>query len=222
MPISNFSGDTFVAFIDISGFKDLLRHNIKAWKALDAFYQLGYDVLKTYSEKYNGTKIEGIFVSDCGILFSRGGDSKKEELVALLESIDKINRGMLEKEFMLTTSIAYGPFKYHERIEFQGIEKNAIYGGAYVQAYLDNTDEKSKIQPGQCRIVVKKLPEEVITFLDRKEELFAKVKKESSKHYYFYWNVDTSSEIEGFKEKHREAFNLKYNAMIKALKGIVS
>lgn len=220
MPVSNFDGNTFVAFIDICGFKEMVRQRERAWRALDRFYQLGYDVLRTHRQENDTLKVEGIFVSDCGILFVRGTGSDSDKLLSLLRKIKKINKGMLDEGFMLTTSIAYGPFKYQERIEFRGIEKNPIYGSAYLGAYLDSTNEKPLIQPGQCRIVIDNLPGDVITSLDgRQGELLSQIIKESIKHYYFYWNVENSQGVEAFKTRYRDAYNLKFAGMLKALKG---
>lgn len=221
MPINNFEGNTFVAFVDISGFKELIRQEKRAWEALDRFYQLGYDILKKPSSPDNTLSVEGIFVSDCGVLFIRGDNSNAERLLTLLKAIQEINKGMLEKGFMLTTSIAYGPFKYQQRIEFPGIEKNAVYGSAYLGAYLDNAAEKPTIQPGQCRIVIDNLPQEVLVQLDNNgpQGILKKVRKESNKHYYFYWNITGSEEIADFKQRYNDSYNLKYEGMLKALKG---
>ena len=45
MALEDFDGDTFVAFIDISGFKELMKQKNRAWKALDKFYQAAYNNL---------------------------------------------------------------------------------------------------------------------------------------------------------------------------------
>ena len=75
-------------------------------------------------------------VSDCGILFVRDDNpSKPEKLRLLLDVVEKINRDLLEHNVMLTTSIAYGKFSYHSRIEFPGIEKNLFLGYAYIDAF---------------------------------------------------------------------------------------
>ena len=131
MPVQNFSGQTFVAFLDISGFKDLMKDDRKALDALNELYQSGYNALK------NADGVEGFFVSDSGILFVRSG-STHERLTKIMSVIKRINRQMLFGNYMLTTSIAYGHFDYHDKLEFDGIEKNPIYGFAYVQAFLDN------------------------------------------------------------------------------------
>lgn len=148
MPINNYNGDTFVAFLDISGLKELMRNEKKVWEALNKLYQHGYEILRNQE---NECRVEGIFISDCGVLFVRRNNQildNSESLISLLTKIKRINKGMRESDFMLTTSIAYGKFRYQERIEFEGIEKNLIYGNAYVSAFLDNENGKPKIQPG--------------------------------------------------------------------------
>ncbi|HIC90997.1 MAG TPA: hypothetical protein EYP21_02835 [Syntrophaceae bacterium] len=224
MPINNYDGDTFVAFLDISGFKELMRNEKKAWNALDRLYQSGYEILKNQN---NECRVEGIFISDSGVLFVRRNNrimpSTSESLKSLLVMIKRINERMRENDFMLTTSIAYGKFRYQERIEFEGIEKNPIYGNAYVSAFLDNENGKPKIQSGQCRIVKKNLPVEINNVIEHNhtDEILRMVKerKGDNKHYYYYWMVNTPEEISRFEQQYRDAYILKYAGMLKALKG---
>lgn len=224
MAINNYDGDTFVAFIDISGFKELMRNEEKAWKALDRLYQYGYEILRSQN---NECRVEGIFISDSGVLFVRRNNqttsSISETLKSLLVLIKRINERMRENDFMLTTSIAYGKFSYQERIEFKGIEKNQIFGNAYISAFLDNENGTLKIRPGQCRIVKKNLPEDVVeTLRQRKnDEIFRMINSRDgdNKHYYYYWMRNDPSEIKGFEQEYNNAFNLKYAGMLKALKG---
>lgn len=131
MPIQNFNNETFVAFIDISGFKELMKDTENGLTALKRLYQSGYDAL------LNSDGVEGFFVSDCGILFVRNGNNT-EKLKKILSVIKIINCKMLEKNYMLTTSISFGHFHYQNKLEFDGIEKNPIYGNAYVKSFLDN------------------------------------------------------------------------------------
>jgi len=42
MPISNFSGNTYVAFSDLNGFKEMMRNHQNAAKALDKLYNTVY------------------------------------------------------------------------------------------------------------------------------------------------------------------------------------
>jgi hypothetical protein len=223
MPINDYNEYTFVAFLDISGFKKLMLKEEMAWKALDKLYQLGYEILRN---QQNPCRVEGIFISDCGVLFIRGNDnassSTSECLKSLLTIIKEINKSMIEHDFMLTTSIAYGKFKYQERIEFVGIEKNQIYGNAYISAFLDNEIGKPKIQPGQCRIVKKNLPGYIIeTFKQQSnDDIFRMVREQKgdNKHYYYYWMVENPTEIEIFEQNYKDTYNIKYAGILKALK----
>ena len=226
MSIGNFDGNTFVAFLDISGFKQLMKNEKRAWKALNKLYRSGYDVIKE-NDRQNNIRVEGLFVSDSGILFvhKRNCEDTEECLKTLLKVIKEINKKMLEYDFMLTTSIAYGRFKYQERIEFEGIEKNPIYGNAYVSAFLDNENGKPEIQPGQCRIVKKNLPQHLVQFIERKtkhgDEIIRMIRRRNkdNNHFYFYWMVKEPSEIEEFEKEYNDSYNLKYAGMLKALKG---
>lgn len=108
MPIPDFDGNTFVAFVDISGFKEMMKREEKAIKALTHLNELGYNILQ------NRNNIHGLFISDCGILFASNNNlTDDEKLHNLLEIIEELNRKLLNQDIMLTTSIAYGNFKYH-------------------------------------------------------------------------------------------------------------
>lgn len=209
MPINNFNGETFVAFTDISGFKELMKNDQTALDAIKKFYQSGYESLA------NNINVEGFFISDSGVLFSRDG-SVEAKLNDLLTVLEDINRKMLRHDLMLTTSIAYGNFNYQGKIEFVGIEKNPIYGSAYVHAFLDNETGTPRIQPGQSRICIKNLPE--IEFDNENYLSFRKVRKISSKHYQHYWNIRTENEIQNFERKYKDSYSLKYAGMLNALK----
>ena len=218
MPISEYDGKTFVAFIDISGFKELMRKG-DAHKTLNYFYNAGYNILKKHNRTrvQNSTRVEGIFISDCGVLFVNNRQNslnKADDLHSILEVIKGINEIMMENDIMLTTSIAYGDFKYQERIEFEGIEKNLIVGNAYLNAFLDNENGNPKIQPGQCRLVKNNLSD---ISIDEGFRRFCK-RDRNNKHYYYYWMVSTPDEIEIFEEKYKDTYNLKYAGMLDALK----
>lgn len=210
MPIGDYEGETFVAFLDISGFKELMRIG-KALDALNCLYNAGYGILGNQ----NGTQVEGIFISDCGVLFVRNNQDRSnqaDDLNSILEVIRRINEIMIRNGFMLTTSIAYGNFKYQNRIEFEGIGKNLLVGNAYLEAFLDNENGKPKIQPGQCRLVENNLPDIIY-------ERFRMLRKRSGndRHYYFYWMVNTPHEIERFEEKYTDTYNLKFAGMLNVL-----
>lgn len=209
MAINNFSGNTFVAFLDISGFKELMKVDRDALEALRQLYQAGYDALR----ERNG--VEGFFVSDSGILFVRDGNNRVK-LQNILAAIKLINEKMLRYNYMLTTSIAFGVFDYHGKLEFEGIEKNPIYGNAYVKAFLDNETGTPRIQPGQCRVVMENLPDD-INLADPSFQ-FLKQRENDIKHKYFYWNIQNVEEIEPFERQYNNAYKLKFAGMLQALK----
>ena len=202
MAVKNFSGKTFVAFVDISGFKVMMSEDkSRAAEALDKFYQIGYEVLQSYH------KVSGIFISDCGVLFVSQTTSINEQLNTILEVVKNINQRMLYENFMLTTNIAYGDFSYQDRVEFNGISKNLLFGNAYLDAYSDNIS-KPKMEPGMCRILSKNIKD--TSFLDSNQFLMRK-----KEHYYFYWNVNIPEQIEAFEKNYR---NAKYDGILQSLK----
>ena len=207
MPIPDFDGETFVAFTDISGFKEMMKEDERAVKAIDRLYSNGYQVLQ------NNQNINGLFVSDCGILFVRNHRhcERENQLQCLLNDLEDLNRRLLQDDIILTTSIAFGRFSYHQRIEFEGIEKNPVYGHAYASAFLDHEVGKPRIQPGQCRIVKNGLCNMNLNGLDRM--------KGGSSHWYFYWMVSTQEGIDEFEKQYTNAYQLKDSGMLKALKG---
>lgn len=215
MPIRSYKGETFVAFMDISGFKELMKEG-KAEDTLNDFYNAGYSILS--DQNSNGNQVEGIFISDCGVLFVRNHPdcpNQANDLDSILKVIKKINQIMIKKEIMLTTSIAYGKFEYQDRRVGNRSTKNFIYGDAYLDAYLDNENGKPKIQPGQCRLVKKRLPEDILN-----DDIFKTVCNRN-KHHYYYWMVSTPNQIEKFEEKYKNTYKLKYAGMIEILKHYV-
>jgi hypothetical protein len=219
MPINeNYFGDTFVAYVDISGFKQLMKEK-RALSALDNFYETGYDILR--KQNRISSQIDGIFISDCGILFVRKNYSDNFMcLSSLLDIIKKINEQMWKKKVLLTTSIAYGQFMYQKRQEFDGIGKNPIYGEAYISAFLDSEEVKPKILPGQCRIVKENLPEDICDVLSdakRMKQLnerdilnYVKPRKGDNNHLYYYWMVLNSNITDRFEEEYCKGYNPRY------------
>lgn len=114
-----YSGETFVAFTDLSGFQAMVPNETRLMRAMDALYSAGYAVLRRQT---TSPHVEGFFVSDCGILFSRReGEPVLHALYTLLQVVSVIHRRVFESAFSLTTSIAFGSFTYRGKIEFEGL-----------------------------------------------------------------------------------------------------
>lgn len=73
--------------------------------ALDAFYQSGYSVI--LHQPSNGFRVEGLFVSDCGILFVSDPSPTALQLETLLTSIESLNRRCFERAVSVTTSVVW-------------------------------------------------------------------------------------------------------------------
>jgi hypothetical protein len=187
MPIKSFpQSHTFVAYMDISGFKSMMNDGMRAPRALNDFYNAGFCALRAQNK--SALQVEGIFVSDCGILFVRGGKgSISKRLEAICRIIQQIHQRAFEKAIQLTTSISWGEFSYHNRIEFPGIEKNLVYGNAYVEAFKDNENGEPKLYPSECRLRRKDLPDEVAAYCKRESENVTTHWRETPQHFYFEW-----------------------------------
>jgi hypothetical protein len=182
---ADYSGQTFVAFTDIAGFKTMMANENRLMHAMDALYLSGYRVLR---KNQRDTVVEGIFISDCGILFARKiRESDLKAIGSLLEVLAEIHRDVFESAFSLTTSIVFGPFAYRGKVEFEGLDKNAIHGHAYVSAFKDNESKTPKLYPNECRILKAGLPPEIS--MDRMQTLDitrGRIREED-KHFYFEW-----------------------------------
>jgi hypothetical protein len=194
--MKNFEENTFVCFIDISGFKVELQNNLhSAGNMLDIFYSAGYNVLQEHKS------LNGIFVSDCGIIYPHTG-TITNRLENLLLAVKKINQRMLESNYLTTASIAYGFLEYRRKFVFNRMKKNAIIGSGYLNSFLDNEYIQPKLKPGQVR-VTKQLDDVM-----NAENLFHNIKfnrkqtkllKETETHYYFNWlseNIEDEEYIE--------------------------
>ena len=235
-----YENETLVAFVDISGFK-LMMNNIKdAESSLKKYYNSGFQILKEYRQV--GPYIKGIFVSDCGILFVDDDNNYDKEACVknLLKIIEKLNRRMIQNDIMLTSSISYGMFKHINLEEHKYIEKTPFYGDGYLKAYLNAEFEKPNMEPGQCRIAKKDIPEEFLSCFSinlrcvERGTLGLKTinDKYDDKFLYFYWMIKGTNnnrgkdeiieDIKEFEKKFTETYKYinkyKYPAMKDVLK----
>ena len=231
MGISDFEGLTFVAFIDICGFKQMMKDEERVKNVAYKFYQSGYRTLKEYKDRRDNDKpqIQGIFVSDCGILYvtrahsetNEAIETKRDSLNQILKVIKKINKDMISNDVMLKTSIAYGKLNCSKKLEFKGISKSAFYGDAYLNAFLDNEKAQIRLRPGECRVIQKDLPDNLITNVSKQSyENFRLLKQRGDYilYYYFYWMLDNRSIIEEFTRKYKNLETDIYKKMTKLIK----
>lgn len=136
------SDDYFLGYVDIAGFRNLMRRNsAEALRALDRFYQFGYNEIE--NQIGHRKPIVGQFFSDSGLLIALNQDSRMEQLRKLLGIICNLNKKMYkEGKFLLTTSVVYGQFKHQKRVQSESIGKVMVYGKGFVQAYFNQTGLK--------------------------------------------------------------------------------
>ncbi|RPH96552.1 hypothetical protein EHM69_00940 [candidate division KSB1 bacterium] len=219
MQIETYDGNTWVAYLDISGFKAMMKDKKKALDALDHFYQYGYDVLRDHADRYRrelagGPAMNGLFFSDCGILFLRLNNTHAEnalqEVQPLLDIVATLSRKMIRHDIMVSTSIAFGHFRYEERQGFQVMQKNMVYGNAFVSAYLDNEVNEPRLKPGHCRIVL----DELAPLAPRLNQGLTELRERKMRyqgHLMYYWMVEHDDDIGRFQEEfsRREAHDWK-------------
>jgi len=232
MGIHDFEGETYVAFIDIYGFKQMMKDKNRIDKVVYEFYDIGYTILSRYQniDTNEPSRIQGIFVSDCGILFVNKDHQdinidlkeKCESLNQLLNVVKDMNIHMINYDVMLTTSIAYGLLKCSAKLEFKGISKNPFYGDAYLTAFLDNEDPQIKIHPGECRIVKKSLPNGLITNESKLNYKNFKLLRKKRNHYYFYWMLKKISKITEFNKKYLNLEAERYRRMSDLIKEYIN
>ena len=191
--MNDFDGQTWVAFSDLSGLKALYEKNPEdAAEALDKFYNAVYDVQEEQSP------INAIVVSGCAIFWI---DIRNcvNELGTILGHLKELHRKMLP-DYLLRTTIAYGHFKYQQRLEISTIRKNMIIGLAYLDAYANN----DKIDHGA--IVVVQLPEGTsyrdLHFVNKP---MIKVHCPKKGFCEYFWAVENHRQIKNFIEEREEA-----------------
>lgn len=228
---SFFSGENlrFVAWLDISGFKKLMKANPdEALKVIKEFFKIGFWQLPRDDQPQREVAVpglDGLFVSDCAIIWTNLVSDEQsciDQFRNILEIVKKINEKVLLSEvmrrnrIMLSTSIAFGKFCSIKTKDHDHIQKNMIFGPAYIDAYTDNLDN---LDPGLCRIVKKNLPELISNGLNSSlthDNLLAYVHQDED-GIFFYWNCRTFDEIETFRANYRQARDAKYQEMYEAL-----
>lgn len=226
MSIQSYRGNTFVGFLDISGFKELMKNREKARDTLDRFYKTIYNAIEEVNlQQHVGSTImvNSIIISDCAILFLSGTQDDRHEnfqditqiegLEKILSFIQKINREFILSElpFMTTCSIAYGDFEYRNKYDREYLRKNCIIGNAYMDAFLDSENSKPKIQPGECRVLKQTLSDSLSN-----EEIFSLLDMQG-KYYYFYWMLSRHTDLKWFKQDYLDTYQLKFKGMISVL-----
>lgn len=238
LSIQPYKGNTFVAFLDLSGFKKLmLKNRRKAEKSLGRFYNTIYSVGRDYNyyrTANNLLEVISIVVSDCSVIFPIIKNTKNKEmrksrningLQSILTFIRHVNTQLFEIQMQLddplltTCSIAFGEFKYENRIGLRQVRKNFFLGKAYLNAFFDSETESPKIRPGQCRLVKNDL--DFLSGLEKTEGSVFSFLQPSRKHYYFYWMLTTPKTLYNFKIDYKDACKIRGQDKYDRIKNVI-
>lgn len=220
MSIRPYSGKTYVAFLDVSGFKKMMKDRSKAEKALGKFYSTIYAVGQNFrNPNQHLIEVNAIVVSDCAVLFSRNENTEStndrtsgdiRSLRSILTFVRNVNRPLIVTRpgpsIMTTCSIAYGDFKYEDRIGLYQVRKNFFLGQAYVKAFFDNEIGDPKILPGQCRL----LKEDLDFPSNYSEDSVFSLLESTDKYYYFHWMLSSLDDLPIFKNEYRDIVQSVY------------
>lgn len=209
MSLNNFSGETYVAFSDLNGFKEMTRNHGKAARVLDKLYKTVYE-LKT-KPKYSS--LQSLAISDCAISFISNTNSKAE-LPLILSFLKELHTEIINAGYLITSSVAYGQFSYHERIELAGLGKNMLYGGAYLKAYLNN----GKCPEGSIVIIYEGTEKDNILQSSGVYEVFLRDNRRGVRGLQFFWALSSATDIDNFEEAYQDTYRLKYQGMISVYK----
>lgn len=135
--------EKFVAFIDILGFKDIVRRN-DAEEKLTNFNQSIYNLwadMRFVPEFINGEEfyeINGFTYSDSLTIYTK--NDSIESLKKILEFVRRMYKiSLFEHEIMLRGGLAKGKFNFRKPFGFENLGKNLFYGQAFIDAYnLEN------------------------------------------------------------------------------------
>lgn len=209
MPINNFSGETYVAYSDLNGFKEMMRNLDTAGKALDKLYQTVYEL----KSKHEFSKLQTLAVSDCAITFA-SNTHNIEELPTILIFLKELHFEMIKSDYLITSSVAFGTFSYQERIELTGLDKNMLYGDAYLKAYLNN----AKCPEGSIVIICEGNEKDNILQSSGTYREFLKDNRRGVRGLQFFWALSSVTDIDNFEEAYQDTYRLKYQGMISVYK----
>jgi len=222
--VESFDGETFVAFIDICGFKHMMRNPEQAEKALDNFFRT------VYREVSRSEELNSIAVSDSAIIFAgdNGSHANRDrgELIdfrrlgSILECVRSIARRMIRLNIAIKGSIAYGQLHYQKRRNGDRVVKAMLLGQAYLDAYSDVEEGIPKLKLGEIRLIPKTKIKELLKISPAPSVM--SLLKSGKGGYYFYWMLKSIEEQKKFKNAYKTQYNKMYDPTISVLKNFAS
>jgi hypothetical protein len=232
MSIQSFQGNTFVAFLDVCGFTELMGSAGQAERALDCFFRSVFEEVQRSHERFQ--RIDCIAVSDCAIAFARRNETMQnqdthldnhlrnedsEKLESMLFFAKNVSRKLIQNRILLKGSIWYGEFKFENRIEIPGIDKAMFVGNAYLNAYRDVEQGHPKIEVGEIRLRPRGKIDEIIGENTANGEIdLLQLKKDD---YYFYWMLNSVQPLNAFENAMKDSYRRRFEGIISVIKEYV-
>jgi hypothetical protein len=223
MPLENFDGQTWVAYSDLCGTKAMYNINRNmAGQALDKFYTTVNSIQERLL-RVGQYGVSVLVVSDCAIFWiHRNGEHNREvtidpkSLGILLENLKQLHCDMIASEYMLRSTIAYGYFKYEQRLEFRHTRKDMIFGGAYLDSFAQN----DKIPLGSIFLVK---TQDQFKKSDLGTDYSVRIYKNKQLGFKEYiWWVENKRDIKSTIKDRDDIHNDRYKALINLYKGNIN
>lgn len=222
--VESFDGETFVAFLDICGFKHMMRNTKRAEKALDNFFRT------VYREVSRSEELNSIAVSDSAIIFAGDNASHANRdigdlrdfrrLGSILECVQRIAFRMIRLNIAIKGSIAYGQIRYRKRRNGDRVVKAMLLGQAYLDAYSDVEEGKPKLKLGEIRLIPKTKIKELLKISPAPSVM--SLLKSGKGGYYYYWMLKSIEDQKKFKKDYKTQYSKMYDPIISVLKNFAS
>lgn len=198
-PRLSFNDWTYVAYSDLCGFKKMMENREGAYEALNYLFNSTYELLRTRPS------VKGLAVSDCVIAWAND-----KQLLSIVDFAGALHKKMIRKRYLMRTTIAYGQFEFQDRIKLANLDKQMIWGGAYLAAYLGN----GKAKPGSIALLDEQnMPDTATLSSDWRWEKRRAGKKGRLQEYYWAanspGNIHEIKEVQRFQKKHEQCEKLK-------------
>ena len=198
--MEDFSGEAFVAFADLCGFKKLAEdRRRRAAEALDLLYNTSYRLLEDVPN------LQGIAVSDCVVTWCKAQD---EALDVLLRFLGMLHVKMLDGGYLMQTTVSQGPFSYKKRIELSNLQKGMMYGGAYLDAFRHNHE----VEVGSITLVGQESEPEFERWAPVNRQRIKPAFREGRRmqgQWEFYWATDEQG-IEELKRARKDSYSARF------------
>lgn len=193
-----FYGKTYVVFSDLCGFKNLMKNRRRAYNALDCLFNSVFQI------QQNNSRMRALAVSDCVIAWVSENQTNAP-LNHVIEYASALHRKMLEKKYLMTTTIAWGDFSYSDRLQLPNLSKAMFMGGAYLTAFLAN----DKASEGSIVLLNKgrENSENPSFWADRWR------KCKSPAGWEYFWSAFNPEQIRQIIKERKKAEGLKYEKL---------